>query len=66
MTILQDRMHDQMGMMQNLWDQLLDKLKFLHEQAHQEHGWVEEQMTSLRTLMENNHTPLVAQLEGFT
>ena len=42
MTLLQDRMQGQMGMMQQLRDPQIGMHTRLHEEAHQKHDWVEE------------------------
>ena len=52
--------------MQQLWDLVIDKHTVLHEEAHQEHEWVEVQMQGLRTTMERSFTEMVGRIEGFT
>ena len=40
-SLLQQCMQGQVGMLQELWDRVIDKHTVLHEEAHQEHDWVE-------------------------
>jgi hypothetical protein len=66
MDFVQGRMQQQVGLMQQLWDKVIDRHSTLHDEAHQEHEWVEEQMHGLRNSMERNFTELVGRIEGFT
>ena len=52
--------------MQQLWDKVIDKHTFLHDEAHQEYDWVEGQMHGLRNSMEKPFAEMVVRIEGFT
>ena len=66
MNYMQERMKSQVGLMQQLWDKVIDRHTVLHEVAHQEHEWVEGQMQGLRTSMEKSFAEMVGRIEGFT
>ena len=66
MDFVQERMQNQVGLMQQLWDKVIDRHTVLHDEAQQEHEWVEEQMHGLQTSMEKNFAELVGRIEGFT
>ena len=66
MNYMQEHMKSQVGLMQQLWDKVIDRHAVLHEEAQQEHEWVEDQMHGLRTSMERNFAELVGRIEGFT
>ena len=59
MSMLQECMQGQVGMMQELWDRVIDKHTFLHEEVHHEHDWVEGQMNGLRNSMEKHFGEMV-------
>ena len=52
--------------MQELWDRVIDRHTVLHEEAHQEHDWVEGQMNGLRNSMKKQFSEMVVRIEGFT
>ena len=66
MSFVQEHMQNQVGQMQQLWDRVIDKQTVLHEEAHQEHDWVEVQMQGLRNSTERSFTEMVGRIEGFT
>jgi hypothetical protein len=52
--------------MQQLWERVGDRQDKLHQDTHQEHNWMKDQVSGLRGSMEKHFAALMAQLEGFT
>jgi chromosome segregation ATPase len=66
MKMLESQLQNQVGMMQQLWERVGDRQEKLHQDAHQEHDWVEKQVNGLRGSMEKHFATMVARIEGFT